>query len=133
MRALVLPIGDDRYGLDLLDVREVVPEPALTPLPGAPRAVLGVINLRGDVVPVLDTASLLGLRALEHVAFVSVAEADGGPAGLATDGEPETADLRDHAGDAELPAATARYTHGGGVVTLLSLDELLAPERLAQP
>jgi hypothetical protein len=86
MRALVLPIGDDRYGLDLLDVREVVPEPALTPLPGAPRAVLGVINL-----------------------------------------------LRDHAGDAELPAATARYAHGGGVVTLLSLDELLAPERLKQP
>jgi purine-binding chemotaxis protein CheW len=131
MQALVLPIGDDRYGLDLLEVREVVPQPVLTPLPGAPRAVLGVINLRGDVVPVLDTAHLLGLGGLEHVAFVAVAEADGGRAGLATDGEPSTADLRERAGNAELPAATARYAHDGGVVTVLSLDELLAPDRLA--
>jgi purine-binding chemotaxis protein CheW len=131
MRALVLPIGDDRYGLDLLDVREVVPQPALTPLPGAPRAVLGVMNLRGDVVPVVDTAQLLGLGALDRVAFVAVAEADGGRAGLATDGEPETADLRERAGDAELPPASARYADGDGVVALLSLEELLAPDRLA--
>jgi purine-binding chemotaxis protein CheW len=131
MQALVLPIGENRYGLDLLDVREVVPGPVLTPLPGAPRAVLGVINLRGDVVPVLDTAQLLGLGGLGHVAFVAVAETDGGPAGLATDGEPATADLQEPAGEPELPAATARYALGGGVVTMLSLDELLSPGRVA--
>jgi chemotaxis signal transduction protein len=131
MQALVLTIGDDRYSLDLHDVREVVPEPVLTPLPGAPRGVLGVINLRGDVVPVLDTAHLLGLGTLARVAYVAVAETDGGLAGLATDGEPTTADLQDRAGDAELPAATVRYAFGGGVVTMLALDELLDSDRLA--
>src|SRR5215212_10273415 len=109
-----------------MDVREVVPDPALTPLPGAPGAVLGVVNLRGEVVPVLDTAALLGLGRLERVVFVAVVEADEGLAGLATDGEPATAALEQPAGAAELPAATTRYALGEGVVTVLALEDLLS-------
>jgi purine-binding chemotaxis protein CheW len=132
VQALVLPIGDDRYAVDLTDVREVVPDPALTPLPGAPPAVLGVVNLRGELVPVLDTATLLGVGRLERVAFVAVAEADEGLAGLATDGEPATAALEQPVGAAELPAATTRYALGAGAVTLLALGELLNPLRPAR-
>lgn len=132
MQALVLPIGADRYALELTEVREVVPDPVITPLPGAPRGVLGLVNVRGDVVPVLDTASFLGLGGLEHVAFVVVADTDAGLAGLATDGEPSTAALDEPAGAAELPAAIERYAVDGGVVTLLALDELLAAEGLAR-
>jgi chemotaxis signal transduction protein len=131
MQALVLPIGADRYALDLADVREVVPDPQLTPLPGAPAGVLGVLNLRGDVVPVLDTARLLGLGPIGRVAYVAVAELDAGLAGLATDGEPATAALEDQAGAPELETATARYALAEGVVTLLALEALVTPDRLA--
>ena len=46
MRALLLPVGADRYALDLTRIYEVVRAPALTALPGAPPGVLGVMNLR---------------------------------------------------------------------------------------
>ena len=124
MHAIVLSLGEDRYGIELTDVREVVPEPFLTPLPGAPPAVLGVVNLRGEVVPVLDTAALLGLAPLNRIAFAVIAECDAGLAGLATDGEPATAALHE-------PAGAGRFTFAGGVVTVLALDELVPPEGLA--
>ncbi|HWT21988.1 MAG TPA: chemotaxis protein CheW, partial [Solirubrobacteraceae bacterium] len=74
MQALVLPVGADRYALELADVREVVRGPAITPLPGAPAAVLGALNLRGAVIPVLDTAALLGTGRLGGAPFAAVAE-----------------------------------------------------------
>src|SRR5918997_3595908 len=117
MQALVLPIGADRYALELIDVREVVPEPLLTPLPDAPPGVLGLVNVRGDVVPVLDTAALLGLGRLERVEFVAIADAHVGLAGLATDGEPSTAELDEPAGPAEIPCAIERYAVDGAIVT----------------
>lgn len=124
MRAIVLPIGADRYGIELTDVREVVPAPRLTPVPGAPAAVLGVVNLRGEVVPVLDTARLLGLPALERIAFAVIAECDAGLAGLATDGEPATAVLHE-------PAGEGRFALAGGVVSVLALDALVPAGGLA--
>jgi chemotaxis signal transduction protein len=124
MQAIVLPIGADRYGIELTDVREVVPEPRLTPVPGAPAGVLGVVNLRGEVVPVLDTAQLLGLAPLGRLAFAVIAELDAGLAGLAIDGEPATALL-------EEPAGEGRFVLAGGVVTVLSLDDLVPAGGLA--
>lgn len=51
---LVFELDDQRYALTLASVREVVRAVALTPLPGAPAIVEGVIDVRGRVVPVLD-------------------------------------------------------------------------------
>jgi purine-binding chemotaxis protein CheW len=124
MQAIVLPIGADRYGIELTDVREVVPDPRPEPVPGAPPAVLGVVNLRGDVVPVIDTAQLLGLPPLARIAFAVVAECDAGLAGLATDAEPATAAL-------EEPAGAGRFALAGGIVTVLELDELIPAGGLA--
>jgi purine-binding chemotaxis protein CheW len=124
MQAIVLPVGADRYGIELTDVREVVPEPQLTPVPGAPSTVLGVVNLRGNVVPVLDTAGLLGLPPLDRIAFAVIAEFDAGLAGLAVDGEPATALL-------EEPAGQGRFALAGGIVTVLALDELVPAGGLA--
>ena len=124
MQVIVLPIGEGRYGIELTDVREVVPDPRLTPVPGAPPAVLGVVNLRGEVVPVLDTAQLLGLPPLERIPYAVIAECDAGLAGLAADGEPATAILR-------VPAGAGRYALDGGVVSVLGVDELVPREGLA--
>ena len=131
MQALLLSVGADRYALELTAIREVVPVPTVTPLPGAPATVLGVINLRGEVVPVLDTAALLGAGRLDRLAFAVVAETQHGPVGLAADGEPSTVILDQPAGAAESPLAAGRFALADGLVALLDVDVLLAPERVA--
>jgi purine-binding chemotaxis protein CheW len=51
---LVFELAGQRFGLPALIVREVVQAVAITPLPGAPPVVEGVINCRGRVLPVFD-------------------------------------------------------------------------------
>lgn len=58
---LILVLGGEAYGLSAPDVQEVVCRPAVTPLPVNPPNVLGVMNLRGEVVAVLDLAGMFGL------------------------------------------------------------------------
>jgi len=53
-------VGDERYGIDILTVREIQRGPVVTPARGAHRAVRGLVNLRGGVVTVLDPAVQLG-------------------------------------------------------------------------
>lgn len=58
---IVLAIGDERYGADMVAVQEIEPLQRLTPLPGTPAHWAGVVNLRGDMYPVLDLRRYLGL------------------------------------------------------------------------
>ena len=126
MQALLIPLGEDWYALELAAVREVLPLPDVTPVPGAPAAVHGLFNLRGTVLPLLDTASLLGLAPGGPPAFAVVADTGAGPAALTATAMPAGATLGDPAGPAELPAAVARFaTEQGGVATLVDLEALL--------
>src|SRR5262245_8682454 len=63
LEVLVFEVAGRRYGLAAADVRELVRAVAVVPLPGAPPAVEGVINVRGRVVPVLDVRARLRLPA----------------------------------------------------------------------
>jgi purine-binding chemotaxis protein CheW len=64
-RWLRMRCDEQHYALELLKVQEVVLPGALLPLRGAARHMLGVMNLRGQVVPVLDLGLYLGRRAIE--------------------------------------------------------------------
>ncbi len=60
MRHVLFRLEKDRYALPLASIREVVVAPeSWTRVPRAPRAVKGVMNLRGRVVPVIDLRELL--------------------------------------------------------------------------
>jgi purine-binding chemotaxis protein CheW len=133
VQALLLPVGADRYALELVAIREVVLAPTVIPLPGAPPTVLGVANLRGEVVPVFDTVALLGRGRLERLTFAAVAETETGPAALAADGEPSTVVLDQAAGAPESSVASGRFVLRNGIVALLDVEALLAPERIAGP
>ena len=50
-----------RYAVSLAAVREVIRPGDITPVPGAPTDVLGIVNLRGQIVPVLDGRRRFGL------------------------------------------------------------------------
>jgi len=69
---LLVPVGADWYALDMASVREVVAFPLLTRVPTAPAALLGLFNLRGEIVPLFDTAALLDAGRMAGVASFAV-------------------------------------------------------------
>jgi purine-binding chemotaxis protein CheW len=54
-------LGEEIYGIDVLQVQEVLRITEISPVPGAPNYVLGIINLRGNVVTVIDARNRFGL------------------------------------------------------------------------
>jgi purine-binding chemotaxis protein CheW len=77
-------IGSENYALPVECVTEVAELGDVTPVPGAPTGVLGARNLRGQVLPVIEMATVLGLTSSTPSRLV-VAESDGRRAGLAVD------------------------------------------------
>lgn len=60
---VVFTLDEQQYALRLPVVERVIPAVAITPLPHAPDTVLGVINVRGRILPVLDIRKRSGLPA----------------------------------------------------------------------
>lgn len=61
-QCLLATIGGELYGLNLLAIREILRSAEKETAPGAPPFVAGLINLRGNIVTVIDAACLLGVR-----------------------------------------------------------------------
>lgn len=122
MRALVLRAGAEQYTVPLDTVREVVADPKVGRVPGAHPAVIGVMNLRGDVVPVLDTGLLLGRARLPEAPFAAVVQTKRGPAALIAGDEPQTVTI-----ERTIEAEDGRIRHalGEGLAAPVDVDALL--------
>ncbi len=59
-------IDTEEYGLEILKVQEVVRLPHITRLPRAPVFIKGVINLRGNIIPIIDLREKFGLKSEEY-------------------------------------------------------------------
>jgi purine-binding chemotaxis protein CheW len=129
MQAFLLPVGRDCYALPIEAVREVVPNPALTPVPTAHASVLGLFNVRGEIIPLLDTSALLDLGPLAEITFAVVVTTARGPAGLAVSGLPRAVELENPMGGADGSAAISTYAVGSDLAVLLDLDQLLKIDR----
>jgi purine-binding chemotaxis protein CheW len=130
MQALLLPVGDDYYALPIGWVREVVAAPVLTRLVTAPPRVLGLFNLRGQIVPLLDTALLLGTGSIGDVAFAVVVNWEQGPTGLAVTGFPHREHLDAPIGPSDLYGTVGLFQIGQRIAALLDPAAMLLPERL---
>ena len=96
-RWLRLRCDQQHYALELLKVQEVVRPATLLPLRGAAPHMLGVMNLRGQVVPVIDLGLYLGRRAVEVDATtrIVVLEEHGEILGLRVTAVEDVANLTD--------------------------------------
>ncbi|MCH6483527.1 chemotaxis protein CheW [Pseudoxanthomonas sp. LH2527] len=96
-RWLRLRCDQQHYALELLKVQEVVRPATLLPLRGAASHMLGVMNLRGQVVPVIDLGLYLGRRAIESDAAtrIVVLEEHGETLGLRVTAVEDVANLAD--------------------------------------
>ncbi len=61
---LLFRLGDEWYAVYVSDVREIYQEYAITPIPCVPEFILGVVNIRGEIISVMDVAKLMRLGQL---------------------------------------------------------------------
>lgn len=64
---LLFNIDSERYGLSVADVVELVPYVTLQALPKVPEYIAGLMNYRGNIVPVVDLSTLICERPVEHL------------------------------------------------------------------
>jgi len=72
MKVIIFVIGDLRYAVEMGHIDEVVRNPSITPVPGLPEWVLGVTNLHGDIVSVVNLPRFLEIETPTHRKDVSM-------------------------------------------------------------
>src|SRR5215472_2372889 len=84
---LSVRLGGQEFAIDVTTVRELRSYSAPTPVPQAPSYLMGLLDLRGVIVPVIDLALRLGMPALKPGAksVIVVVETARGPVGLAAE------------------------------------------------
>lgn len=89
-------LDNEKYGIRVMQVQEVLRMTEIAPVPGAPDYVLGIINLRGNVVTVIDSRKRFGLSDTEadDSTRIVIIEAEKHVVGILVDSVAEVVDLR---------------------------------------
>ena len=138
-RVLTLTLGKERYAVDVMSVRGIIQPMDISPVPRASAEFLGVINLRGKIIPVIDLRIKFGLEFTGRTNRTLIVVVESGAAGarkqtgLLVDEVQEVMTLSD--GDVEEApsfgtAVDVNYIRGlaktkDGVTILLDLGKLL--------
>jgi purine-binding chemotaxis protein CheW len=90
-------LDDVDYGVDILLVHEILRIPQITRLPNTPKFIKGVINLRGNVIPVVDIRARFGFKTvkLTDLSRIIVIEAESKQIGLLVDNVASVVRLKD--------------------------------------
>jgi purine-binding chemotaxis protein CheW len=128
----------ETYGINVMQVQEVLRYTEIAPVPGAPSYVLGIINLRGNVVTVIDTRSRFGLESNEisDNTRIVIIEAEKHVIGILVDSVAEVVYLKASEID-DAPNVgnddSAKFIQGvsnreGELLILVDLDQLLSDD-----
>ncbi|MEO0094947.1 MAG: chemotaxis protein CheW [candidate division WOR-3 bacterium] len=82
---ILFKIADELIGVDITKVREVTELPECIVVPQTPEFLLGIANIRGEVVPILSLRKRLGIQGDEICNMILVVEEEGRTAGLRVD------------------------------------------------
>lgn len=95
LRWVTFQLDREIYGVNVMQVREVLRYSDIAPVPGAPAYVLGIINLRGNVVTVIDTRMRFGLPTAEVTenTRIMIIESEKQVIGILVDSVAEVVDL----------------------------------------
>jgi purine-binding chemotaxis protein CheW len=130
-------LDSELYGINVLQVQEVLRYSEIVPVPGAPEFVLGIINLRGNVVTVIDTRKCFGLPAKESddASRIVIIESGKNIAGLLVDSVAEVVNISSHQIEVAPDVGTteaAKYiqgiaNHNKEILILVDVNKLLTP------
>ena len=138
---VVFTVGDEEFGVDISQVREIVRLVQITYMPKAPAFIEGVVNLRGQVVPIIDLAKRLGIssKPRSEVTRIVIVEVGENTVGMIVDSVSEV--LRLSSDDVEeVPGiieteVPEHYIRGVGklkerLLVLLDLNKILTAEEI---
>ena len=134
IQLVVCVVADERYGIEVGHVHEIIRLPSITALPGSRRSFGGVINLRGRVIPVMDLRQQLGLEAAPPTRLSRIVVADAGAAqiGLVVDAVNEVVRIATSAIEPTPALSAAATDHltgiartSDGLIVILDLESLL--------
>ncbi len=135
-------LQDETYGINVMHVQEVLRITEIAPVPGAPDYVLGIINLRGNVVTVIDTRLRFGLPDGEPTdsSRIVIIESDKQVVGIMVDAVAEVVELKESQIDSAPNVGndeSSRYIQGiatmeKGLLIVVDLQKLLTEEEWAE-
>lgn len=140
LQCVTFTLEEETYGINVMQVQEVLREIEVAPVPGAPHYVLGIINLRGNVVSVIDARIRFGLstRDSDDMTRIIVIETRQQIIGILVDSVAEVVDVErseidvaPNVGNAE----TSKYidgvvSRGDKLLILVDLNKLLTESEL---
>jgi len=135
-QCVTFTLEDEVYGINVMQVQEVLREIDVAPVPGAPHYVIGIINLRGNVVSIIDARTRFGLQTKESddLTRIIVIETEQQIIGILVDSVAEVVDVSrseidtaPNVGNAE----TSKYidgviSRGENLLILVDLNKLLS-------
>ena len=138
-------LGDEEYGIGILQVREIIGMMPITPVPQTPQYVKGVINLRGKIIPVVDLRLKFGMEERAYGDRTSIvvveikAEKESVPIGVVVDSVSEVLNIKGEDIEDTPKFGTTVNTdyilgmakNEGGVKILLDIDRVLSAEEMA--
>lgn len=133
---LAFRLGEQEFCVDVIKVREIRGWSPATPIPHAPHAVLGVINLRGLVLPIIDLSARIGFAATEPSArhAIVVVEIGEQVIGILVDSVSEIFTVEDDriqptpdvASQVARKLVQGMISEEGRMISVISLDEVPA-------
>ena len=141
-QVLTFVLGEETYGVDILRVQEIRGWSAVTKIPNSPPHVLGVLNLRGSIVPIVDLRKRFNLAQAEYTPVTVIivltvrSEAGRRDFGVVVDGVSDVVDV-DTAAVKPTPdlGSRAATDHISGLVSiaermvvLLDIDRLIGSQ-----
>ncbi|WP_337841076.1 chemotaxis protein CheW [Rheinheimera sp.] len=131
-------LQEETYGINVMQVQEVLRYTDIAPVPGSPDYVLGIINLRGNVVTVIDTRARFGLVGAEVTdnSRIVIIEAERQVIGILVDSVAEVVYLKQSEIDTAPNVGTdesAKFIQGvsnrdGELLILVDLNKLLSDD-----
>ena len=142
IRWVTFRLENEKYGINVMQVQEVLRVTEIAPVPGAPDYVLGIINLRGNVVTVIDSRKRFGLDPIEmdDSTRIVIIESEGQVVGILVDSVAEVVDIRASEVEQAPNVGTeesAKFIQGvssidGELLILIDLNKLLTDEQWAE-
>lgn len=132
---LTFLLASEIYGLDILKVQEIRGWSQTTPIPNAPSYIRGVINLRGEIVPILDVRRRFNMEEIEFTAttVVVVVNIQERTIGMVVDGVSDVIDVNstelrpspEFGSSIDSSFVSGLASVGEKMVIVLNIDEML--------